>query len=593
MKFTYIIPPNSNDYRNPLPGITTLLGIMEANNIEVDFIDINREIASRILSEEGILKLLEYYDNLKPNKENSEFLNDLTKRSIKHFENNKNTIMHLKRKLGFYKNILTNSKLFYDPILYELANRGFFEVFFSFYVPYTILCQQLLHDYYSKHHKKIEKTYTIDLEEIKQHFDSYLNPTKEFIKETVERVKNSDTKGVGISINIPEQLFSGLHLAYLLKKETDVHINVGGSFFNWYYQELTNLKEIIGTYFDTISIGDNTCTCTDIIKYLDGEIELSEVANIIYVENDKIKINYSDRKIPFKDLPFPAFGNYTNKDYLAPELVLPLMTSTSCYWRKCIFCECSASPIKYEVKPVEKIVEEIEYLSKKYKTKYFCFWDNAIHPKYANELANLLIKKKLNIKYSIYARLEKEFDKKTLRNMKKSGCLIICWGLDSSSEKILKFINKGITPKVAEEVMKNSHKAGINNFVYLILGHPTQTIEDLEKDVSFIERLKDNLFNLTVVRGLVFVSTSIINKEINKYKKLITLSNNDINEFADKIDDFMGKERTIYRGSCYNILYSAKFGQKFPKTSKKDYKNRLKYINKLYAEFQKKNKETK
>lgn len=589
VKFTYIIPPHNSGYFTPIPGIPTLLGILKANNIDVEFINMNLEIKKFLFTEVGISKILEFYDNLKPSEGNSEYINDIIKQSVKDFEKNKKLITNSKKTIVFAKHVLTNSKLYYDPILYEAAKSMSIIVNGEFYNPFSLLCKKLLFDFYTENHLKLDKTYTINIEEMKQHFDSFINPTKEFVKETVEKIKNSGTKGVGISINLPEQLFSGLHLAYLLKKETNIHINIGGCFFECFYKEITNLKELFGTYFDSISISDNTCTCTDLIKYLDGEMELNESANIIYVENNEIKVNRSEKKIPFIDLPVQSFGNYTKEDYLLPELILPIKTSVSCYWGKCIFCECSASDTKYEVKPVERVVEEIEYLSAKYKTKYFCFWDNAIHPQYAKRLSELLIKKKLNIKYSIYARLEDEFDYKTLKKLKKSGCLIIHYGLDSASEKILKYINKGITLNIAEKVIKNTHKAGINNFVYLILGHPTETVEDLENDIAFVKKLNNKISFLYVIPQVFFRGTSIINKDINKYKKLITIPDEVINETNDKLKQIFGVFKTTFNGHDYNILYSAKFGQKFPNPASKNFKSKLKHINKLYMEFQKRN----
>lgn len=586
MKFTYIIPPDSKCSNAPISGVATLLGIMEANNIETDLIDLNREITNRILTKDGLAKITNYYENLKIDEKNYDYINNAIETATKFYNKNINKIKSLKKKIEFYKHILTDSKLYYDLPLQKLAEKEILRAHSIFYLPFCILCTNILYDFYSGNHTRSDYTYSIDIERIRNSFEHDINPTKKIIQEFIEKIKNSNTKGVGISINLPEQLYSGLYIAYLLKKETNIHINIGGSFFDWYYKEITNLKDLFGTYFDTISIGNSTCTCTDLVKYLDGEIKISEIANIIYKENDEIKINHSDRKIPFKDLPFQSFGNYTKKDYTSPELILPLQTSTSCYWAKCIFCECSGSDIKYEVKPAERIVEEIEYLSAKYKTKYFYFWDNSIHPKYAEKLSELLIKKKLNIKYSIYARLEEEFDDKLLRNLKKSGCVLIHWGVDSASERVLDYIQKGISAKTAEKVIKRSYNAGINNFVYLILGFPTQTVEDLEKDVNFIKKINNKIYFIKVGDNLIFVNTSIINKDINKYQKLITVTRENLDETVKKITDIVGEEKIRYIGPNEILLYSCKFGHKIQKSNEKTFEKTLKHINKIYKEFQ-------
>lgn len=585
MEFTYIIPPNDIYTNTPIPGVATLLGIMEANNIEVDLIDINRKIANRILTKDGVLEIIKYYENLKVSDKNSEYINVAIENAIKYFNEKKYQIASLKNKVEFCKHILTDSKLYYDLILYRVVFQEILKTYRFFCYPYRKLCSNILSDFYTVNHKRSDHTYSIDIEKIRNAFESDINPTKKIIREVLEKIKSSNTKGVGISINMLEQLYSGMYIAYLLKKETNVHVNIGGSFFEWSYKEISNLKEFFGTYFDTISIGDNTCTCTDLVKYIDGEIEISEVANIIYKENDEIKVNHSDRRIPFKDLPFQSFGNYNKEDYVTSELILPLKASTSCYWGKCIFCECSASDIKYEVKHVEKIVEEIEHLSSKYNTKYFYFWDNSIHPKYAEKLSELLIKKKLKIKYSIYARLEDEFDDKLLKKMKKSGCVLIHWGLDSASERVLEYIKKGISLKTAEKVIRRSYNAGINNFVYFILEHPTQTVEDLEKDVDFIKKMNNKLYHVEVGKELAFFNTSIINKDIDKYKKLITIPQEKIDETANKIKDIIGKERSEYIRTDVLFLYSCKFGHKIQKINKKLYEKKLKYFNKIYKNF--------
>ena len=114
-------------------------------------------------------------------------------------------------------------------------------------------------------------------------------------------------------------------------------------------------------------------------------------------------------------------GEVKEEDFPLPELVFPVQASTSCYWRKCIFCDCSASEQGYTIKTVPRLVDEIEFLKKKYKTKYFYFWDNALHPNYLNKLADELQKRKINIIFSIYARFEPEFNLQLLKKLRKAG----------------------------------------------------------------------------------------------------------------------------------------------------------------------------
>jgi hypothetical protein len=75
--------------------------------------------------------------------------------------------------------------------------------------------------------------------------------------------------------------------------------------------------------------------------------------------------------------------------------------------------------------------------------------------------------------------------------MRKAGCGGIGYGLESGSDSVIKSIGKHFSISVAENVIRNTHNAGIKTSINIITGFPTETKEDFEQTVGFIKRNRD------------------------------------------------------------------------------------------------------
>lgn len=370
----------------------------------------------------------------------------------------------------------------------------------------------------------LENAASVKIEDLLFLFNSHLNVLKEFYEEKVKEIINKKPDIIGIQITLERDFLSALFLAYMIKKQDkDIHINIGGNFIEESYKEIGNLNEFFGIFFDSISIGNSTEIVKELVKYVNDEINIDEIDNILYLKNGQIGYNKKSVRESINNLPFQSFTGYRKEDYLLPELILPVRASktNSCYWGKCIYCSCSDSKAIFKLKSAEKFVSEIEYLSAKYNTKYFAFWDNSMHPKYIEKVADMLIEKKLNIKYTMFARLENGFNQELMKKLKKSGCIVIRWGLDSASNRMLEYINKGINIDTAKRILKYSEKAGIFNSIYFIFGFPTETISDMEEALKFIKENIKNIDEVMTIDKLLFLEGAVIKQNEEYYRKLI------------------------------------------------------------------------
>jgi len=544
------MPIKSASDEAPLTGIPSLMGILEKNNIDCRNINLNSEYLMYLTEE----KVKHSYKKLKKFYKNKEYLNypECFQEALINHKNFyiKNAIYISKniKHLKYLKKLFKMQKIKNNPILYS---------YFISYENYIMKNISILFNQADNLYKKL------NIKDLLYIFNCPLNNLKEFYEEKAKDIVNENPDIIGIQILRPEDILSGLLLGYLIKQNAkNIHINIGGNYFEEYYNKVTNLKDLFGIFFDSISIGDCTKNVVEITKYINKEIPIEQVSNLIYVKNNELEFGPKHTLKNINQLPFQSFSGYRREDYSLPELIFPMQASAgnSCYWGKCIYCNCSGHKKHYSLMSAKRFTDEIEYLYNKYNARYFAFWDNSMHPKYLEKIADILLEKNIKIKYNLYARLEEEFTKELLIKLKKSGCVMIYWGLDSGSEKILKYINKGINLSVAEKILKYSKDAGIYNFVYLLLGQPTETISDMKETLKFIEKNSKNIHYIESIKEILFFKEAIINKEYKYYKNLINNSeefNSSKEEIIKQIDSKIKKSGQSIR---FQFLYLAKYG---------------------------------
>ncbi|MFH1276742.1 MAG: B12-binding domain-containing radical SAM protein [Candidatus Woesearchaeota archaeon] len=218
-------------------------------------------------------------------------------------------------------------------------------------------------------------------------------------------------------------------------------------------------------------------------KVLNNEIEFLE-----FIE--KKTTDHSNLKL---DFPID-YSLYDLKAYFTPQPVIPIKTSTTCYYKQCTFCAHHTNN-KYFEFDLEPIVRTIK-LSKQ---RYFFLIDDMIPSKRLLKMAEVF--KPLNIKWACQLKPTKDFDFKTLKTLREAGLVLIIWGVESGSQRILDLMKKNTKKENVIEVLKNSHLAGIKNITYIMFGFPTETKEEF---LETIELLKENQESIDLISTSVF-----------------------------------------------------------------------------------------
>ena len=566
MKYVFVNPVSFIVNYAPIIGVPELIGILENENEKAEFLDLNLMYFNGFDSAKSVIALIQSFDNFVANINEEECL-PILKNVYSNIKNQykieRNNLLYIASRIGFCRKVLKSKKYFYNLPLCEYSNNIVSKFSSVLAFMWSNLLSELIPDVETMHSYSEERKITLDIKSLLSFFTVNTNSLTYFYESEIVNLLENQPDCIGISVNSESQFLPALYLCFLLKQKTSVHINLGGSFVNELYCFIENFDELFDTFFDSVSMGNSHSTVVQLLKYIDKKIDVSNVPNLLYKNNGKIVVNNCNEQTLINSLPVQSFSGYNFSSYLAPELVVPIRASFSCYWKKCIFCSCSNDGEKYQVKTVEKFVDEIEYFQKSTNSNFFYFWDNSFPPLYLERFAEALIKKKLNISYSLYARFENEFSYDLLKKLKKSGCQKILWGLDSASSHVLEYINKGIDIDVVPEILKNSHKAGISNTVHLILGHPNQDVSDFNDDINFVKKNKKYIDLVYINESLLFYKNSLISKDFSTYKNLIKTTKEQRNYTKNFIYDlYFNKQKKfcICDVGIYNLLFLKKYG---------------------------------
>jgi anaerobic magnesium-protoporphyrin IX monomethyl ester cyclase len=258
--------------------------------------------------------------------------------------------------------------------------------------------------------------------------------------------------------------------------------------------------------FDFGILGEGETALVDLLEALEGEKNPSQVESAVYREGEEIRVNPRRRFIENLDtLPFPAFDLVPDfpRAYRAPFLnyrkgpAASLISSRGCP-QACTFCDRSVFGNRYRYFSEDYLWELISSLRRQYGIRHLVFTDDqfaAFRPRLVR-LCERLARGGLDMQWNCDARVD-SVDPDLLRLMKRAGCWMISYGIESGSEQILGQVQKGISLENAEQAIHWTKEAGIRAKGLFMIGYPQETEETLAQTLAFIRRVPLDEINLS------------------------------------------------------------------------------------------------
>lgn len=308
---------------------------------------------------------------------------------------------------------------------------------------------------------------------------------KKFIDKWVKEILKKKPDIIGFSIYNSSIYFSTLIAKKIKLINKDIKIIFGGPQFTEEFTKDFLKKEIP---IDAIVYGEGEATFIEIIQRIKENESINDCKGTIIQNNEEIIINKQRPLINLNTLPTPDFTDFDLNKYLYDN-VMPISFSRGCIGN-CVFCTERLNWKYFRYKNAENTVKDIIEYQEKYGTKHLLFHDSLINGniKELEKLCDLIIEKKIDIKWCGNVRARKEMNGALLEKMKKAGCDSLNYGIESGSQKVLDKMKKEIDIKEAEKIIKSTHNIGIKVILNFIVGFPNESIKEYLDTLKFVIR---------------------------------------------------------------------------------------------------------
>ncbi len=310
-----------------------------------------------------------------------------------------------------------------------------------------------------------------------------------FQERVIPLLRNSRPGLVGLSIMCEDQVIPAFRLAGMLKKALPaVHIVAGGAFPTALVSAIRNCPQLFEV-IDSFVANEGEDALLDLVLALEAGKPVHGLPNVLSCRDGEV-IAGPMRHQNVNNLSTPDFADMPFELYLAPEFIAHLQTARGCYYNRCKFCALVATDLegKYRPMPVDHVMRDVLTLRDRHGVRFFSFWDEAIRPVMIRRLSEEILRSGLDIRWSCHARLEPTLTRDLCQLAARAGCLEISFGLESGCPRVLEAMNKGTKVEVIEEVFANCAGAGIATNLYLIIGYPTESLEEAHETLAFILR---------------------------------------------------------------------------------------------------------
>jgi anaerobic magnesium-protoporphyrin IX monomethyl ester cyclase len=316
----------------------------------------------------------------------------------------------------------------------------------------------------------------------------------------------------------------------LRKKHYTGQIVLGGVFASFVAESL--LKEI-GHLISGIFIGEAD---DNFVIFLKNE-KIDVIQNVAYLSSDK-KIIFTPRKKQTKDLDTLLFPDRSKFQlFRKTKTPLHIMGSRGCRGN-CSFCSIAcfqkfSSSKRWRGRSPNNIISELKHLSSlgEDMVKFIDdnFFSDRIKSIRENEIAELIIRNKIPIKFRISLRVD-DVNNAIIKKLKAAGLFGVSLGVESFVQRKLDFYEKKTSVFQNLKAIKILH----DNNIFVQIGHimfdPFVTKDEIEKEIFFLEQTKH-----AVTEGLWSTLIAARGTRITEYiiKKLGITGKNTLNYYYD------------------------------------------------------------
>jgi anaerobic magnesium-protoporphyrin IX monomethyl ester cyclase len=304
----------------------------------------------------------------------------------------------------------------------------------------------------------------------------------------------------------------------------------------------------------------------DVVNALEkGDDSWKKIRGIGYRENGKQILN---EFYPFienlDEVPFPDRALLPERlDYFNPIIkripYTTMMTSRGCPG-KCTFC---TVPYFYgssvRKRSAENVLDELRLIEKQGYREVWIRDETFTFFRERNErVCKTIIDEKMDLTWICNARVG-TVDNEIMELMKKAGCHMIKFGVESGVQEVLNNVKKGVKVEMTRKNFKEAHEVGMDTHAHIMLGMPGDTRETVEKTIRFVREIDPTTATFGICTP--YAGTELFQSVIEKHPEILDGSSQDLEKvhetafFNQYFTDLKPEELEGYVKKAYRNFY--------------------------------------
>lgn len=309
-----------------------------------------------------------------------------------------------------------------------------------------------------------------------------------------------DTVAISCSTDL---LPNGEEILYEAKRQGCITI-AGGP-----HPTIAPLETLRNPDIDYIVIGEGEITLAELIRALEQNGDLTEIAGIGYNQNGAPIINTSREFISDLDsLPIADRELLDSFPRYLDGLALNVSGIRGCPFN-CTFCQPTLFNLfgrQIRSRSPENVVQELEILYRLYKIRDFFFVDDlfTVSKIWLEGFRDALKASGLSgkVRFSINSRVDL-IDAEIIQLLKSINTYYLLLGLESGSQLMLDICKKGTTVQQGVSAVKLARLQGIRIHTYILLGLPGETTATLHATEKMLDELRPDTVHISIATPFI------------------------------------------------------------------------------------------
>lgn len=259
---------------------------------------------------------------------------------------------------------------------------------------------------------------------------------------------------------------------------------------------------------DVVVVGEGELTLAALIPHLArfGPQNMGHIQGIVYREDEADFVYTQPRpqipeldEMPFPDrdaIDIPEYVNVWRKHHGSGSV--SLITARGCPY-KCKWCSHAVFGYTHRRRSVENVANELELILGAYQPDMVWYADDVftINHRWLYAYERELKRRDLHAPFETISR-EDRLNEKVVRTLAELGCYRLWLGAESGSQRILDAMQRQIDAQRTREMAQLLGQYGIEVGMFIMLGYPGETLEDIEETLEHLKKSQPDVFLTTV-----------------------------------------------------------------------------------------------